>query len=213
MPVFKSGQVGGTKNVLYGEAVLRGPTPYHLTTEYRIISESKKTKSPKKYYPCIHFLVPLFNRRGIIFLDYYILLCNIQIGTFADMDTDPIVSLLPCLRCKFLAEMPPVLISQSLTIYSARQFYLSSDTRQHTNPKPFSSIGSKVQPQLKPLKMHCNTVHQNVYKQEFELIPSRGYYVRNKSFDFRERLKAIHSASKIRKYLLKNCTFCNRLLL
>ena len=36
-----------------------------------------------------------------------------HIGTFADMDTDPIVSPPPprCLRCKFLAEMPPVLIS------------------------------------------------------------------------------------------------------
>ena len=40
----------------------------------------------------MHFLVPLFKRLGIIFLDYYILLCNIHIGTFADMDTDPIVS-------------------------------------------------------------------------------------------------------------------------
>ena len=52
-----------------------------------------KKNCQKKYYPCIHFLVPLFKRLGIILLDYYtVLLCNIQIGTFADMDTDPIVS-------------------------------------------------------------------------------------------------------------------------
>ena len=136
-------------------------TFYRPNTE--LYQNAKIKKSPKKYYPCIHFLVPLFKRLGIILLDYYtVLLCNKKIGTFADMDTDPIVSPPPpphprCLRCKFLAEMPPGLISQSLTIYRARQFYLSSDTRQHTNPKPFSSIGSKVRPQLKPLKMHCNT--------------------------------------------------------
>ena len=34
MPVFKSCSVGGTQKVLYGEAVLRGPTQYLLTTEY-----------------------------------------------------------------------------------------------------------------------------------------------------------------------------------
>ena len=66
------------------------------STFYRPITElyqnAKQKKSPKKYYPCIHFLVLLFKRLGIIFLDYYILLCNIHIGTFADMDTDPIIS-------------------------------------------------------------------------------------------------------------------------
>ena len=94
MPVFKSCSVGGTQKVLYGEAVLRGPTPYLLSTEYRIMSECKNKKiAKKKYYPCIHFLVPLFKRLGIILLDYYtVLLCNKKIGTFADMDTDPIVS-------------------------------------------------------------------------------------------------------------------------
>ena len=58
MPIFKSCSVGGTQKGLHGEAVLRGPTPYLLTTEYRIKLECKIKKSPKKVLLVYTFSCP-----------------------------------------------------------------------------------------------------------------------------------------------------------
>ena len=51
-------------------------------------------------------------------------------------------------------------------------------------------------------------------QQEFELKLPRNIFKmsRNKSFDVRARFGAIYSASKTKKYLLKNSTIGNRLL-
>ena len=51
-------------------------------------------------------------------------------------------------------------------------------------------------------------------KQEFEPKLPRDIFKmsRNKSFDVRARFGAIYSASKTKKYLLKNSTIGNRLL-
>ena len=96
MPVFFGRGVGKRvlKNVLYGEALPRRPTPYLLyTTENQIISQCKIKLSQKNttrvyIYGWKFSRPPLLIWLGIIFLDYYILLCNIQIDTFAGMDTD-----------------------------------------------------------------------------------------------------------------------------
>ena len=64
----------------------------------------------------------------------------------------------------------------------------------------------------KPLRMHCNT--SKCMQQEFEPKLPRDILKmsRNKSFDVRARFGAIYSASKTKKYLLKNSTIGNRLL-
>ena len=76
---------------------------------------------------------------------------------------------------------------------------------------PFSWIGSNVQ-QEKPLSMHCNT--SKCMKQEFEpkLLRDILKMSWNKSIDVRARFGAIYSASKTKKYLLKNSTIGNQLL-
>ena len=60
--------------------------------------------------------------------------------------------------------------------------------------------------------MHCNT--SKYMQQEFEPKLPRDILKmsRNKSFYFRARFGAIYSASKTKKYLLKNSTIGNRLL-
>ena len=60
--------------------------------------------------------------------------------------------------------------------------------------------------------MHCNT--SKCMQQEFEPKLPRDILKmsRNKSFDVRARFGAIYSASKTKKYLLKNSTIGNRLL-
>ena len=60
--------------------------------------------------------------------------------------------------------------------------------------------------------MHCNT--SKYMQQEFEPKLPRDILQmsRNKSFNFRARFEAIYSASKTKKYLLKNSTLGNRLL-
>ena len=61
--------------------------------------------------------------------------------------------------------------------------------------------------------MHCNT--SKYMQQEFELKVARDILKmpRNKSFNIRAGFGAIYSASKTKKYLLKNSTIGNRLLL
>ena len=61
--------------------------------------------------------------------------------------------------------------------------------------------------------MHCNT--SKYMQQEFEQKLPRDILKmsRNKSFNIRARFGAIYSASKTKKYLLKNSTIGNRLLL
>ena len=69
MPVFKSCSVGGTQKVLYGEAVLRGPTQYLLTTEYRIKLECKIKKiAPKNTARVYIFLSTSLNGWVLFFL-------------------------------------------------------------------------------------------------------------------------------------------------
>ena len=78
------------------------------------------------------------------------------------------------------------------------------------NPNTFFWIGSNVQ-QKKPLRMHCNT-----WKYMKQQQNCQGIYwkmSRNKSFDVRARFGAVYSAFKTKKYLLKNSTIGNRLLL
>ena len=60
--------------------------------------------------------------------------------------------------------------------------------------------------------MHCNT--SKYMQQEFEPKLPRDILKmsRNKSFYFRARFGAIYSASKTKKYLLKNSTLGNQLL-
>ena len=60
--------------------------------------------------------------------------------------------------------------------------------------------------------MHCNT--SKCMQQEFEPKLPRDILKmsRNKSFNFRARFGAIYSASKTKKYLLKNSTLGNQLL-
>ena len=60
--------------------------------------------------------------------------------------------------------------------------------------------------------MHCNT--SKCMQQEFEPKLPRDILKlsKNKSFYFRARFGAIYSASKTKKYLLKNSTIGNRLL-
>ena len=60
--------------------------------------------------------------------------------------------------------------------------------------------------------MHCNT--SKCIQQEFESKLPRDILKmsKNKSFHFRARFWAIYSASKTKKYLLKNSTIGNRLL-
>ena len=72
------------------------------------------------------FVTSSLNMAGYYFLDYYISLCNMQIGTFADMVTDHYrSSSLPEERIpRNAARAHFVVINQS-----ARQFCLSSDTR------------------------------------------------------------------------------------
>ena len=61
--------------------------------------------------------------------------------------------------------------------------------------------------------MHCNT--SKYMQQEFEPKLPRDILkmLRNKSFNIRARFGAIYSASKTKKYLLKNSTIGNRILL
>ena len=61
--------------------------------------------------------------------------------------------------------------------------------------------------------MHCNTSKR--MQQEFEQKLPRDILKmsKNKSFYFRARFGAIYGASKTKKYLLKNSTIGNRLLL
>ena len=61
--------------------------------------------------------------------------------------------------------------------------------------------------------MHCNT--SKYMQQEFEPKLPRDILEmsRNKSFNIRARFKPICSASKTKKYLLKNSTIGNRRLL
>ena len=61
--------------------------------------------------------------------------------------------------------------------------------------------------------MHCNT--SKCMQQEFEPKLPRDILKmsKNKSFYFRARFGAIHSASKTKKYVLKNSTIGNQLLL
>ena len=60
--------------------------------------------------------------------------------------------------------------------------------------------------------MRCNT--SKYMQQEFEAYLPRDILKmsRNKSFNFRARFGAIYSASKTKKYLLKNSTLGNQLL-
>ena len=60
--------------------------------------------------------------------------------------------------------------------------------------------------------MHCNT--SKYMQQEFEPKLPRDILrmSRNKSFNIRARFGAIYSASKTKKYLLKNSTLGNQLL-
>ena len=60
--------------------------------------------------------------------------------------------------------------------------------------------------------MRCNT--SKYMQQEFEAKLPRDILKmsRNKSFNFRARFGAIYSASKTKKYLLKNSTLGNQLL-
>ena len=69
MPVFKSCSVGSTQKVLYGEAVLRGPTPYLLSTEYRIISECENKKIAQKNTTRVYIsLSPSLNGSVLFYL-------------------------------------------------------------------------------------------------------------------------------------------------
>ena len=73
------------------------------------------------------------------------------------------------------------------------------------------SLITKVRIQFVGL-LHCNT--SKCMQQEFEPKLPRDILKlsKNKSFYFRARFGAIYSASKTKKYLLKNSTIGNRLL-
>ena len=83
--------------------------------------------------------------------------------------------------------------------------------KNHWRRSPFSWIGRNVQ-QEKPLRMHCNTSKCMQQESEPKLPRVILKMSRNKSFDVRARFRAIYSASKTEKYLLKNSTIGNQLL-
>ena len=79
------------------------------------------------------------------------------------------------------------------------------------NPNTFSlnwkqrTAGRAVEDALQYIKMYVAGVWTKTAKEYFKMS-------RNKSFDVRARFGAIYSASKTKKYLLKNSTIGNQLL-
>ena len=73
-------------------------------------------------------------------------------------------------------------------------------------------MGATNSSKNRSLNVHCNT--SKCMQQEFKpKLPMDILKMsRNKSFYFRARFGAIYSASKTKKYLLKNSTIGNRLL-
>ena len=77
----------------------------------RIISQCKlkilsKILTLYKFTALKIYVTSFFNGWLVLFLDYYILLCDVQIGVQAWVT----LSFTPWVRCKFLAKRPPVLI-------------------------------------------------------------------------------------------------------
>ena len=178
------------------------------------ITSQCKTKIIAKIIPVnkfttLKFLLLLLSMNGQFFLDYYVLLCNTCLyrlvcrhGHYCH--SSPLAEVrIPCRA----AACGHFLVKNK----GAGQFYLNFDTRQLTIPIPFSSIGSNVQ-QKKPLRMHCNTT--KCMQQEFEpkLPTDILKMLKNNSFDVRAGFGAIYSASKTKKYLLKNSMIGYQLL-
>ena len=132
---------------------------------------------------------------------------HVYTDQFADMGI--IVIRPPWVRCEFLADCR----SCSFSGHKKRCWTVLSELRCKIayNPNTFF-LNSKHIQQEKPLRMHCST--SKCMQQEFEPKLPRAIIKmsRKKSFDFRVRFGAIYSASKTKKYLLKNSTIGNRLL-
>ena len=90
------------------------------------------------------------------------------------------------------------------------QFYLSSDTSSVQSQYLFPGWRQRtavkvVENALQYIKIYAAGVRAKTAKRYLKMS-------RNKSFNFRARFGAIYSASKTKKYLLKNSTLGNRLL-
>ena len=91
------------------------------------------------------------------------------------------------------------------TVLSELQYKVAYNPNNFSLNWKQSAAGRAVEDSLQYIKRYVAGVWTKTAKEYFKMA-------RNKSFDVRARFGAIYSASKTKKYLLKNSTIGNRLL-